>query len=186
MSFATGFAFDWNILYWIQEHMRSTLNDFLFSKITHLGDAGMIWIGICLCLLFSKKYRRGGMMLAAGLILGVIIGNGILKNLIARPRPCWLDENSSLLVAMPKDYSFPSGHTLSSVSAATILTKVNKKFAFFAVPLAVLIAFTRLYIFVHFPSDILGGLVLGLIIGLFVSFYAPVLFDRYDQRQRAR
>lgn len=176
MSFSTGYAFDWDVLYWIQEHMKNAFNDFLMPKLTMLGEVGAVWIIICLILLFTKKYRRGGIMLAVGLLLGVLIGNAVLKNLVARPRPCWLDENIQMLIAIPKDYSFPSGHTLSSVIAATILTKVNKKFAWFAVPLAAVIAFTRLYLFVHFPTDIIAGLVLGIIIGLFVSFVGPLMF----------
>lgn len=176
MSFSTGYAFDWDVLYWIQEYMKNAFNDFLMPKLTMLGEVGAVWIIICLILLFTKKYRRGGIMLAVGLLLGVLIGNAVLKNLVARPRPCWLDENIQMLIAIPKDYSFPSGHTLSSVIAATILTKVNKKFAWFAVPLAAVIAFTRLYLFVHFPTDIIAGLVLGIIIGLFVSLVGPLMF----------
>ena len=90
----------------------------------------------------------------AGLAVGVLAGNLTLKPLIARPRPCWLDESVQLLIANPTDYSFPSGHTLSSVIGATVLTK------------AALIAFSRLYLYVPFPTDILGAAVLGMAIGL--------------------
>ena len=93
-------------------------------------------------------------------------GNLTLKPLIARPRPCWLDESVQLLIANPTDYSFPSGHTLSSVIGATVLTKANRKFGFAAIPLAALIAFSRLYLYVPFPTDILGAAVLGMAIGL--------------------
>ena len=89
----------------------------------------------------------------AGLAVGVLAGNLTLKPLIARPRPCWLDESVQLLIANPTDYSFPSGHTLSSVIGATVLTKANRKFA-------------RLYLYVPFPTDILGAAVLGMAIGL--------------------
>ena len=71
-----------------------------------------------------------------------------------------------MLIANPTDYSFPSGHTLSSVIGATILTKTNRHFGYAAIPLAVLIAFSRLYLYVHFPSDILGAAVLGVVIGV--------------------
>ena len=71
-----------------------------------------------------------------------------------------------LLIANPTDYSFPSGHTLSSVIGATVLTKANRKFGLAAIPLAALIAFSRLYLYVHFPTDILGAAVLGVGIGL--------------------
>ena len=113
-------------------------------------------------------------MLVAILILiavGVLVGNVCLKNLIARPRPCWLDSSVRLLIADPTDYSFPSGHTLSSVIGATILTKTDRRFGYAAIPLAALIAFSRLYLYAHFPSDVLAAAVLGVMIGE-LAFYA--------------
>ena len=98
--------------------------------------------------------------------LGVILGNGLLKHLVAHPRPCWLDQSVPLLIANPTDYSFPSGHALSSVIGATVLTGADRRFGYAAIPLAALIAFSRLYLYVHFPSDILGAVLLGLGIGL--------------------
>lgn len=100
-----------------------------------------------------------------GLAVGVLVGNVCLKNLIARPRPCWLDDSVMMLISSPTDYSFPSGHTLSSVIGATVLTKTDRRFGWAAIPLAAVIAFSRLYLFVHFPSDILAGAILGVIIG---------------------
>ena len=114
----------------------------------------------------NEKYRKYGAFLLAGLAVGVLIGNLTLKPLIARPRPCWLDESVQLLIANPTDYSFPSGHTLSSVFGATVLTKANRNFGLLAIPLAALIAFSRLYLYVHFPTDILAVAVLGIGIGL--------------------
>ena len=96
---------------------------------------------------------------------GDLVGNVFLKHLIARPRPCWLDQSVPLLIAVPNDYSFPSGHTLASVIGATILTAADRRFGLIAIPLAILIAFSRLYLYVHFPSDILGAVILGLGIG---------------------
>lgn len=100
----------------------------------------------------------------AGLAVGVLVGNVCLKNLIARPRPCWLDDSVMMLISSTTDYSFPSGHTLSSVIGATVLTKTDRRFGWAAIPLAAVIAFSRLYLFVHFPSDILAGAILGVII----------------------
>ena len=100
-----------------------------------------------------------------GLAVGVLVGNVCLKNLIARPRPCWLDDSVMMLISSPTDYSFPAGHTLSSVIGATVLTKTDRRFGWAAIPLAAVIAFSRLYLFVHFPSDILAGAILGVIIG---------------------
>ena len=113
-----------------------------------------------------------GVVLLGCLAVGALIGNGLIKNAVMRPRPCWLDESVTMLIETPSDYSFPSGHTMASVIGATILTAANRKFGLIAIPLAVLIAFSRMYLYVHFPSDILGGLVLGLAIsaaGLWIS-----------------
>ena len=101
----------------------------------------------------------------------MLVGNVCLKNLIASPRPCWLDSSVRLLIADPTDYSFPSGHTLSSVIGATILTKTDRRFGYAAIPLAALIAFSRLYLYIHFPSDVLAAAVLGVMIGE-LAFYA--------------
>lgn len=134
-------------------------------KITLLGNGGMIWLlasGVLIC---TKKYRRQGILLLCGLAAGVLVGNVFLKNFVARPRPCWLDSSVRLLIANPTDYSFPSGHTLSSVIGATILTKTDRRFGYAAIPLAALIAFSRLYLYVHFPSDVLAAAVLGVLIG---------------------
>ena len=119
-------------------------------------------------MLSTKKYRSQGVILLAGLAAGVLVGNVCLKNLIARPRPCWLDDSVKLLIPVPTDYSFPYGHTLSSVIGATVLTKTNRRFGWAAIPLAAIIVFSRLYLFVHYPSNILAGAVLGVAIGLAV------------------
>ena len=135
-------------------------------KVTLLGNGGAVWILAAAILLATKKYRKYGAFLLVGLAVGVLVGNLMLKPLIARPRPCWRDESVQLLIANPTDYSFPSGHTLSSVIGATVLTKANRNFGLLAIPPAALIAFSRLYLYVHFPTDVLGAAVLGVAIGL--------------------
>ena len=156
---------DWTILHEIRAFLTCPLLDMLMPKITMLGNSGAVWILAAGGLLCTKKYRKYGIILLAGLAMGVLVGNVFLKHLIARPRPCWLDQSVPLLIAVPNDYSFPSGHTLASVIGATILTAADRRFGIIAIPLAILIAFSRLYLYVHFPSDILGAVILGLGIG---------------------
>lgn len=156
---------DWAILHRIQENLRCDALDILFSKLTLLGNAGAIWIAAALALLLSKKYRKYGICLACALVAGLLICNVGLKNIVARPRPCWL-ESVELLISTPKDYSFPSGHTWSAVTGAWVVTAANRKFGFIAIPLAVLLAFSRLYLYVHFPSDILAGALIGAVLGI--------------------
>lgn len=159
-------SLDWSILRAIQNVLVCPFLDFWMPKLTTLGNGGMIWALAGVVLLCTKKYRKQGALLLAGLLVGALVGNVLLKNLIARPRPCWVDKSVPLLIPMPQDYSFPSGHTMASAIGATILTGTDKRFGVIAIPLAVLIAFSRLYLYVHFPSDILGGAVLGIGIGL--------------------
>ncbi len=161
-------SLDQSILYWIHDNLSCGVLDMLMPKLTLLGSGGAIWLLAAAIMLCAKKYRRQGVILLAGLAAGVLVGNVCLKNLIARPRPCWLDDSVKLLIPIPTDYSFPSGHTLSSVIGATVLTKTNRRFGWAAIPLAAIIAFSRLYLFVHYPSDILAGAVLGAAIGLVV------------------
>ena len=146
---------DGRLLNGLQNMFKCDFMDHVMPEITWLGDGGFVWLGASGSLMCTKKYRKQGMLLLTGLSAGFIYGNIILKNAIARPRPCWIDKDVPMLIPIPKDYSFPSCHTLSSVIAATILTKTNKKFGCFAIPLAGLISFSRLYLYVHFPSDIL-------------------------------
>lgn len=168
---------DWTILNGIQDIFKSDFMDMIMPKITMLGNAGFIWIAIGIGLLITKKYRKCGLLVLIGLLMGLIIGNGIVKNLVARPRPCWLEE-FQLLIECPKDFSFPSGHTLSSVIAATILTMCNRKWGVVVIPLAALISFSRLYLYVHFPSDILGGIVMGLLIGSITFIVGKKIVER--------
>lgn len=156
--------FDFQILDFIQAHIRCAFLDIFMPFISFLGNGGMIWLVASVLLLLSKKYRKQGIMVLTGLLIGLLLGNMILKPLLARPRPCWINEGLALLIDCPKDFSFPSGHTLSSFIAAFLLTKANRKFGVFAIPLACLMAFSRLYLYVHFPSDILGAILLAAII----------------------
>lgn len=164
-------SMDWSILHWIRDVLTCPFSDSLMPKLTLLSNGGAVWLLTAGGLLCTKKYRRQGLLLLGGLAVGVLVGNVCLKNLIASPRPCWLDSSVRLLIADPTDYSFPSGHTLSSVIGATILTKTDRRFGYAAIPLAALIAFSRLYLYIHFPSDVLAAAVLGVMIGE-LAFYA--------------
>ena len=153
---------EFEILYAIN-NLHNPILDKIMIAITSLGNAGLIWIGIAVLLVFIKKTRKCGMLMLISMIIGLILGNGILKNLIQRPRPCWIDTNVLLLIPNPTDYSFPSGHTLASFEAATMILLHSKKWGVVAIILAILISFSRMYLFVHFPTDILAGLILGIL-----------------------
>ena len=172
-------TYDFSVLWWIQEHLRTTFGDAAMPIITHLGSAGIVWIVAAFVLLCIPKYRKCGIDMLIGMLIGLIVGNLILKNLVARSRPCWINTDlPAMLISIPQDYSFPSGHTLSSTIASLVLLRHDKRIGIPAAVLAVLIAFSRMYLFVHFPTDILGGLLLGLPIG----GGTPLLTERFRAR----
>lgn len=138
----------------------------IMAFITILGEAGWFWIVLGIVLLCTKKYRKCGVAVLFALILDLILANIILKPLVARPRPCWIRKDIELLVRVPKDYSFPSGHTMASFASAGALLLTEKKFGIGACVLAILMGISRLYFYVHFPTDVLAGTVLGILCGI--------------------
>lgn len=159
------------ILNWIQENMRHPLLDKIMPLISHLGDSGICWILVTLILLTVRQHRKIGLSLSAGLILDALFCNLLLKPIIKRLRPCDLYQTTVLLIPCPKDYSFPSGHTMASFVSAFILYQYNKTWGRLAYILATLIGLSRLYLYVHFPSDVLSGAILGIGIGYFVKLF---------------
>lgn len=174
---------DWIILHWIQANMRTPFLDMLMPPLTALGNAGLIWVAAALSCLLFKRYRRLGWIMLLGLALSGVLGNLILKPWIARERPCWLDSSVQLLIAEPRDYSFPSGHSMASAVAAALMLRFERRLGWIAVPLALLIAFSRLYLYVHFPSDVLAGILLGLLLAA-LSRQGFRLFENLCKRQR--
>ncbi len=133
----------------------------LFSAV---GNGGMVWIAIAIVMMIFRKTRSWGLILLLSMLLGLIIGEVVLKNLICRVRPCNLVE-VQMLINKPSSFSFPSGHTCSSFAAATVLMKMDKRFGIGALVIASLIGFSRLYNYVHFPTDVLCGAILGVVCG---------------------
>lgn len=144
------------------QNIRFEFLDRFMVAVTSLGNGGMIWIAVGIVMLFFKKYRRAGVAVLLGLLFGLLCGNLAIKNLVARERPCAISMAPELLIPYPGEYSFPSGHTLSSFIAATCIFIRDKRLGIPAYILASVIAFSRLYLYVHFPTDILGGIVLGI------------------------
>ena len=151
---------DQTVLFWIRSLHTGWL-DGLMIFFTKLGDFGMVWLAAGGLLLCFKRYRRFGVLLLLCLAAGYLFGDLLLKNAVARPRPFAVFPDMELLIPPPHGYSFPSGHALSAFSSAAVLFLADRRFGFPAWGLASMIAFSRPYLFVHYPGDVLAGAVLG-------------------------
>ena len=177
-------SFDLPILDWIQETMQCAFLDKTMPIVTLFGDGGVFWIGIAVLLLFFAKYRKTGFSMGMALVLGLVVCNITLKPLVARIRPYdfQLQEfgrEISLLISAQHDFSFPSGHTIASFEACTVLLLHDKRMGIPATVLAILIAFSRLYLYVHYPTDVLVSLVLGIAFGLLGSFLVNLIYKKW-------
>ncbi len=158
-------GFELNILDWFQTLHTPVLDKFMTS-VTKLGNAGIFWIILTVLFLLIPKMRKTGAVMAAALIIDLLLCNVLLKNLVARTRPYDVNTGIQLLVAKLHDYSFPSGHTAASfASVAALYFAGEKKLWKPTLVLACLIAVSRLYLYVHYPTDVLGGVVIGIIAG---------------------
>ena len=173
-------VFEFAILNGIQESCRCAFLDAVLPFLSSLSNHGEIWIALALVLLLIPKTRRAGAVLALALLLEFICCNGILKPLIAQPRPCDLNDAVRLLIPRPGDDSFPSGHSGISFAAVGALFAAKSRLWVPAFVLALIIAFSRLYLYVHWPSDVLAGAALGILMG----FLAEKLV-RYWQRRHS-
>ena len=174
---------EFDILYALQK-IHQPILDHIMTGLSTIGNAGIFWIVLGLALCIPKKYRKIGIQMVISMAITFIIGNLILKNLIARERPCWLDESVSLLIEVPKDYSFPSGHTLASFEAAISILLYRKRLGIAALILACLIGFSRLYLFVHFPTDVLAGAVMGTAIAFAGHWAVERLQSRRNEKKQ--
>ena len=160
---------EFDILYAIQ-NIHNPVLDKIMVGISSLGNAGILWGIIAIILLISKKHRKTGIHMFIAMVLTLFVGNLILKNLVQRERPCWIDTTIPLLINNPKDYSFPSGHTMNSFTAAMCIFLHQKRWGIVAFVVAALIAFSRMYLFVHFPTDIITGMIIGISSALIINF----------------
>ena len=173
------------ILDWIQG-IRTPVTDVVMTFITRLGDAGAVWILLAVILLILPKTRKSGAVLAAALCVDAVLCNGILKHLFGRIRPCDVNLSVPLLIPRPDDFSFPSGHTAASFAAvAALLAAGERKLWRPALALAVLIGFSRLYLYVHYPTDILGGMAVGGVSG-YIGCLAEGRLERWMEERRTK
>lgn len=173
---------EFEILYFLQG-LHQPFLDRLMTGISFLGNAGWFWIVLTAVFLFIPRYRVCGVTMAVALILDLLICNVGLKNLVARERPCWIDPSVQLLIPSPEDFSFPSGHSAASFAAASAIALHHRKEGAAALILAALIAFSRLYLFVHFPTDVVGGCLVGTACAVLAYFTVKAVGKRIQKKR---
>lgn len=182
--------FDLPILEWIAANLWCPFLNAVMPVITLLGDAGIFWIAIAVVLMFFPKTRKIGFGMGAALLMGLVVCNIMLKPMIARIRPYdyqleHFGVTIKLLIDAQHDFSFPSGHTIASFEAATVILLHNKKFGIPAMVLACLIAFSRLYLYVHYPTDVIASVILGIGLAYLGKFLVQKGYDFYEKRKAA-
>ena len=163
-------SFDLPILDWIAANLWCPFLDTVMPVITMFGDGGIFWIAISVILLFTRKYRKVGLGMVFALSMGLLVCNIILKPGVARIRPYdfqmeYFTKEIALIAGGMHDFSFPSGHTIASFEACTVLMLGNRKFGIPATVLAILVAFSRLYLYLHYPTDVIASILLGTAFG---------------------
>ena len=189
--YTCAISFDLPILDWIQANLQSGFMDKFMPFITIFGDAGIFWMVWAGVLLFFRKTRKIGIGMFIAMILGLLVCNITLKPLVARIRPddLQLEEfgiTINLLSGAMHDFSFPSGHTIASFEAAVVLLKNSKKMGIPAMILAVLISFSRLYLYVHYPTDVIASIILGTIFALIGDAVAGLIAPKLGAGKKGK
>ena len=180
-------SFDLPILDWIAANLWCPVLDVAMPIITLLGDAGIFWIAVAVLFMITKKHRKTGIGMMLALMMGLLVCNIWLKPTVARMRPYdfqleYFLKESPLLAGAMHDFSFPSGHTIASFEAAVVIALNNKKLGTPALILAVLIAFSRLYLYVHYPTDVMCSVILGTAFAFLGNFLAQKIMNKLPEK----
>ena len=180
--YTCAISFDLPVLDWIQANLKSSVMDTVMPIITGFGDAGSFWMVVSALLFIFPKTRRTGLGMAIAMMIGLIVCNVTLKPLVARIRPYDLQAELGVTIQLlgerMHDFSFPSGHTIASFEAAVVMLKNSKKLGIPAMILAVLISFSRLYLYVHYPTDVIASIILGPLFALIGDALAGLITSK--------
>ena len=175
-------SFDFSVVNAIQENMKCGFFDTVMPLVSDL--CSVIWALFGLIFLFIKKHRLCGIKIIAALAFAALITEFIVKPVFMRERPYMLNPEHVMLVSEPFGSSFPSGHTSTSFASAVQFFGINKKSGIAALLFAVIVAFSRLYLYVHFLTDVLAGVILGTIIGVLISFVTGKIWLKFSERSK--
>jgi len=184
-------SFDLPILDWIQANLQSGFMDSFMPFITKFGDHGTFWMIVAALLFIFPKTRKTGLGMAIAMMIGLLVCNVTLKPLVGRIRPYDLQLQEfgitiQLLGERMHDFSFPSGHTIASFEAAVVLLKNSKKMGIPAMILAILISFSRLYLYVHYPTDVIVSVILGTLFALIGNALAGLIAPKLGAGKKGK
>lgn len=179
------------LIYINQNLHQSDFFNRLVKFITLLGDGAFIWIVFAVLMLCFKKTRKGALMMLISLAVGFILNDFVLKQIFSRPRPFAVNEDianfiTSIGLKFPSGFSFPSGHAFSSFNCALVIALCNKKLAYVSIPTAVVISLSRIFMCVHYPTDVLAGAIMGIVVALVVYFTFGKIEKLIASRKRKR
>ncbi len=181
----TILEWDASVLLWIQENMRTELMTTIMKAITRLGDGGSLWIVLAIILLVLNKTRKVGAASAVALIITFLTVNLGIKNMVARTRPYEVIDGLINLVEKQSDFSFPSGHSAHAFAVGVvILIMMPKKIGVPIFVISILMAFSRLYVGVHYPTDVIAGAILGTIIAFLSVFIVNKICEAWKKRNK--
>lgn len=177
--------FEFGLLYFVQENLRFEWLTPIMKFFSLIGDNGLVWIAFTVVLLILKRTRRIGAMCSISLIFDVLLVNCLLKNLFARVRPYDTFTALQLLVDIQHDWSFPSGHSAAAFATCIVLLKVApKKLSIPSLVVAMLVAFSRIYVCVHYPTDVIGGILIGIFCAEFAVWSYRKIENLYNKKHK--
>ena len=178
--------FDERALVWIAGHVRCGLLDPFMEVYTQLGNTGLLFIALGLALLLFRSTRKAGFSALCAMLIGLVVVNFTIKPLAARDRPWLVIENFVNLVPEKDPNSFPSGHTNAAFAfaVAVCMAASRRWMKITAVCMAVAMGLSRLYVGVHFPSDVLAGALIGSLCGLSGAWAVKTVWGRLEPRLR--
>ena len=188
--FNCAISFDLPILDWIQANLQSGFMDTFMPFITKFGDHGTFWMIVAALLFLFPKTRKTGLGMAIAMMIGLLVCNVTLKPLVGRIRPYDLQAELGVTIQLlgerMHDFSFPSGHTIASFEAAVVMLKNSKKMGIPAMILAVLISFSRLYLYVHYPTDVIASVILGTLFALIGNALAGLIAPKLGAGKKGK
>ena len=175
------YDFDFAVLDALQK-IHNTFLDRFFAVFTYIGEGGAMWILLAVGFMIFKSTRRLGISCTAGLVSDLLINELLIKNTVKRPRPFTLHPYIDTIVHRPSSYSFPSGHSCVAFTCATVIFCYNRKLGIAAYATAALIAFSRNYFYIHFPTDVIAGMLDGILLGILSTLLMKKVFALFDSR----